>query len=128
MQIHCSDAVIVGCISAAGASENVVSFIPVGFLGMSAFGTCLGGIGGIHLYYPLVVCCCLVDQFLLQIMVGPGYGEISVSFPDSFCCSSDPAEVFQYEKGAFGVLGNECLGDAVVDIVYVTVLSLTYFP
>lgn len=51
MQIHCSNAVIVGCIAAFLAAEQVEPLVPVALFNVPALGAPLAGIGGIHLDY-----------------------------------------------------------------------------
>ena len=125
MQIHCADPVVVGRVSAGLAEEEMLLLVAVSPGHVPAFGTGLGGIGRIDSNNGLMVLQGFIGQLLLQIMVGPGDQDITVSDTDPLGGRADAGQVLQNEKSALGVVTDECLADAMVDITYETVLSLT---
>ena len=57
-----------------------------------------------------------IGQLLLQIMVSPGDQDITVSDTDPLGGRADAGQVLQNEEGALGMVTDECLADAMVDI------------
>ena len=125
MQIHCADPVVVGRVSAGLAEEEMLLLVAVSLGHVPAFGTGLGGVGWIDSDHGLMVLQGFIGQLLLQIMVSPGDQDITVSDTDPLGGRADAGQVLQNEEGALGMVTDECLADAMVDIAYETVLSLT---
>ena len=124
MQIHSPNAVIVGLVAAVPAAEKMQFLITVCPFRMAAFRAGLACIRRIYLSHKLTVLKCLVKQFLLQVIIRPGYRNIPVFDGHSFCCRPDAFQVFNNEQSAFGVGLDECLRDAVVYVLHPTVFSL----
>ena len=125
MQIHGADPVVVGCVSAGLAAEDVILLVAVSSGDVSALGTCLRGICRIDSDNGLTVLQSLVKQLPLKIIVGPGDRNVPVSEPNTFGGRADAGQIFQDEERALRMVMDECLTDAVIHIMHPTVFSLT---
>ena len=125
MQIHGADPVVVGRVSAGLAAEEMPLLVAVSPGHVPAFGTGLGCVGRIDSDNGLTVLQGFICQLLFQIIVGPGDRDITVFDTDTFGGRAYAGQILQNEERAFGIVTDECLADAMVDIAYKTVLSLT---
>ena len=71
IQIHCSDAVIIGSITTAPAPEDMHLLIAAGFLRVTTDRTGPARITGIYIDHGTLVQNSLVLQFLFQVMERP---------------------------------------------------------
>lgn len=99
MQIHASNAVVVGCIAALLAPEQVEAFIPVALFDVSALGTSLAGVGRIHLDYFAAGPGCLILELLAQVVESPADTDIAVLGAYPLCGRADAGQVFQHKLG-----------------------------
>ena len=86
IQVHCSNAVIIGFVFARSAAEDMVLLVPVRFLRVSADRTGLAGVLRIHIDHFASVEQRLVFDLPFQIVERPGYYYIPVFPPDFFRC------------------------------------------
>ena len=124
MQIHGADPVVIGCVSAVFAAEDMVLLVAVTAGHMPALRAGLGGVGRIDCDNGLTILKGLVDQLLLQVIIGPGDRDIPVPDTDTFGGRADAGQILQDEEGTLGVVLSECLADAVIHITHETVFSL----
>ena len=82
IQIHRSNAVIIGRITAGLAAEDMFLLVTVGLFRVTANRTGLTYITRVHVDYGTLVECSLVLQFLLKVVKRPGHGNVAVFTAD----------------------------------------------
>ena len=109
MQIHASNAVIVGRITALFAPEQVKAFIPVAFFDMSTDGAPLTGVSGVYLNHHAACPGCLVLELLAQIKESPADSHIALLGAYTLSDRPDASQIFQHKQGVYGVVFHKCL-------------------
>lgn len=125
IQVDCGYPVVIRLVPAAFAGKQMLPFVPVGSFRMPATGAPLTGIRSQHFNNQLLVVLSFVDQFLLQVIIGPADRNVAVFPLNPLGCGPDTGQIFQNKHRIFRIGLNECLTDAVVEIPHPTVFSFS---